>query len=71
MYKQREKNESLLAASALPVTEDAREGLKFGPAEPTKTKSAIICGSQANLQLVSYSDEDMQGPRTVRKRGKL
>lgn len=55
MYRHNEKKDNRLAASVAPETDDSREGLKFGPADPTRTKSAIVCGSQAKLLIVSYA----------------
>jgi hypothetical protein len=49
MYRHNEKNDSRLAASVTPETEDFRDGLKFGPADPMRTKRAMACGSQAKL----------------------
>lgn len=50
MYKQTEKKDSRFAASVVPETEEGREGLKFGPADPIRMKSAMACGSQAKLR---------------------
>jgi hypothetical protein len=56
MYKHTEKNDSRLAASVVPETDDSRDGLKFGPADPIRMKRAMACGSQAKLLPVSYVD---------------
>ena len=50
-----EKNDRRLAANAWPDTVFARDGSKFGPAEPTRMKSTMTCGSQAKLQFVLES----------------
>lgn len=38
MYRHNEKKDSRLAASVVPETDDSKDGLKFGPADPMRTK---------------------------------
>jgi len=71
MYKQSEKNESRLAASVVPETEEAKEGLKFGPADPIRMKRAMACGSQAKLETVSHVHNRSCIALAVHRRGRL
>jgi hypothetical protein len=50
----REKKERRLAARVRPLTEEAREVLKLGPAEPTRMKRTMSWGNQAKLTKRQY-----------------
>jgi hypothetical protein len=54
MYRHNEKKDSRLAARVVPETEDSRDGLKFGLADPMRKNRAMVCGNQAKLLAVSY-----------------